>query len=253
MQQLAQDKRSVTRDLYDAVLFDLDGVITDTASVHAACWKRVFDEYLKERAQRQGDTFRPFDLTEDYRRYVDGKPRVDGVRDFLASRDIHLPKGSQNDPPDAETICGIGNRKNALVNAVIEGEGIEAYEGTISFIRQLRERGFKIAVVTSSHNCEAVLESAGLDRFFQVLVDGNVIDDQHLSGKPAPDSFLMAANLLGVPADRAVVVEDAISGVQAGVNGHFGLVVGVARHGNTKELEQNGANLVVQDLDELVN
>ena len=251
--QLAQDKASVTRDRYDAVLLDLDGVITDTASVHAACWKRVFDEYLKKRAQREGGTFRPFDPTEDYRQYVDGKPRFDGVRDFLASRNIHLPDGSRDDPPHAETICGIGNRKNELVNSVIRGEGVKAYEGTIDFIRQLRAQGFKIAVVTSSHNCEAVLKSAGVERFFEALVDGNFIDSQHLVGKPAPDTFLMAANLLGVAPDRAVVVEDAISGVQAGVNGHFGLVVGVARHGNAKELEQNGANLVVQDLDELVD
>jgi beta-phosphoglucomutase family hydrolase len=244
---------AITRDRYDAVLFDLDGVITDTASLHAASWKRMFDEYLQERASLRGEAFRPFDLASDYRLYVDGKPRFDGVRDFLASRGIDLPLGSPDDAPQAETVCGLGNRKNILVNAVIEEKGVEAYTGSVRLIRQLRDQGFKIAVVTSSQNCRAVLKAAKLDRLFDVQVDGNTIHAQHLAGKPAPDTFLMAAQLLGAEPNRTVVIEDAISGVQAGANGNFGLVIGVARKGNAEELRGNGANLVVNDLGELVD
>jgi beta-phosphoglucomutase family hydrolase len=244
---------TITHDRYDAVLFDLDGVITDTASVHATCWKRMFDEYLQERASRSGEAFRPFDLASDYRLYVDGKPRFDGVRDFLASRGIRLPEGSSDDDPQAETVGGLGNRKNDLVNAVIEDRGVDAYEGSVELIRQLRRQGFRIAVVTSSQNCKAVLKAAKLDEAFDVLVDGNTIHAQHLAGKPAPDTFLMAAKLLGTEPNRTVVIEDAISGVQAGSNGSFGLVIGVARKGNVEELRSNGADLVVHDLGELVD
>jgi len=243
---------TISRDRYDAVLLDLDGVITDTASVHAACWKKTFDDYLKARAAKRGEPFRPFDPASDYRLYVDGKPRFDGVRDFLASRGITLPEGSTNDPPSAETIGGVGNRKNELVNKIIEEDGVEPYAGSVRFIHQLTDRGMKVAVVTSSQNCLSVLKAAKLDKLFDVLVDGNVIHERHLSGKPAPDTFLMAANLLGVTPDRAVVVEDAISGVEAGANGHFGLVIGVDRKGNSEELRQHGADLVVRDLAELV-
>ncbi len=248
-----QSKRVITRDRYDAVLLDLDGVITDTANLHAACWKQMFDEYFQKRAAQRGEAFRPFDLAADYRLYVDGKPRFDGVRDFLTSRGIKLPEGSPDDPPELETIGGLGNRKNALVNKVIEDVGVEPYKGTVEFIHQLRQQGFKIAVVTSSQNCTAVLKAAKLDAFFDVRVDGNTIHAQHLAGKPAPDTFLVAAKLLGVEPARAIVIEDAISGVQAGVNGHFGLVIGVARKGNSEELQQYGAHLVVNDLGELVD
>src|SRR5262249_14011345 len=165
----------------------------------------------------------------DYRLYVDGKPRFDGVRDFLTSRDIQLPEGTPDDPPQLETVGGLGNRKNALVNKVIEEIGVEPYEGSVKFIHQLRHHEFKIAVVTSSQNCTAVLEAAKLNAFFDVQVDGNMIDAQQLAGKPAPDTFLIAAKLLGVEPGRAIVIEDAISGVQAGFNGNFGLVIGVAR------------------------
>ena len=249
---LPQSTRAITHDRYDAVLFDLDGVITDTASIHAVCWKRMFDEYLRERASRSGEAFRPFDLASDYRLYVDGKPRFDGVRDFLASRGIRLPEGSPDDAPQAETVGGLGNRKNDLVNAVIEDSGVEAYEGSVELIHQLRSHGFRIAVVTSSQNCRAVLKAAKLDDAFDVLVDGNTIRAQHLAGKPAPDTFLMAAKLLETEPNRTVVIEDAISGVQAGSNGSFGLVIGVARKGNAEELKSNGADLVVSDLGELV-
>ena len=243
----------VNRDQYDAVLLDLDGVITDTASIHAACWKQMFDEYLQKRATERGEAFRPFDIATDYRLYVDGKPRYDGVRDFLTSRGIRLPEGSPGDAPQAETVDGLGDRKNDLVNRIIEDKGVEPYEGSVELIRQLRHRGFKIAVVTSSQNCSAVLKAAKLDHFFDVQVDGNVIHAQHLAGKPAPDTYLMAARLLGVEPARTVVIEDAISGVEAGSNGNFGLVIGVARKGNTEELKRHGAHLVVDDLGELVD
>jgi beta-phosphoglucomutase family hydrolase len=243
----------ITRERYDAVLLDLDGVITDTANLHAACWKQMFDEYLQKRATQRGEAFHPFDIATDYRLYVDGKPRYDGVRDFLTSRGIRLPEGSPDDPPQAETVDGLGNRKNELVNEVIEDIGVEPYEGSVELIRQLRHRGFKIAVVTSSQNCTAVLKAAKLDHFFDVQVDGNVIHAQHLAGKPAPDTYLMAARLLGLEPSRAVVIEDAISGVEAGAAGNFGLVIGVARKGNAEELKHQGAHVVVKDLGELVD
>ena len=244
---------AITRDQYDAVLLDLDGVITDTASIHAACWKQMFDAYLQQRAAERGEPLRPFEIATDYRLYVDGKPRFNGVRDFLTARGIHLPEGSPDDPPQAETVGGLGNRKNDLVNTVIAEVGVEPYAGSVTFIHQLRHQGFKIAVVTSSQNCEAVLKAVKLDAFFEVRVDGNMIRAQHLAGKPAPDTFLTAAQRLGVTPARAVVIEDAISGVQAGRSGNFGLVIGVARKGNAEELRHHGAHLVVHDLGELVD
>jgi beta-phosphoglucomutase family hydrolase len=246
-------ERAITRDRYDAVLFDLDGVITNTANLHAACWKQMFDEYLQRRATQSGEEFRPFDLRMDYGLYVDGKPRFDGVRDFLASRGIQLDEGSPDDPPQADTVGGLGNRKNDLVQEAFDNLDVERYEGSVALIRQLRQRGFKIAVVTSSENCSAVLEAAELEGLFDEQVDGNVIRAGHLAGKPAPDTFLLAATRLGVEPTRAVVVEDAISGVQAGVSGRFGLVIGVARKGNADELRRHGAHLVVNDLGELVD
>jgi len=247
------DGKRVSRDQYDAALFDLDGVVTDTASVHATCWKQMFDEYLRKRASQRGEAFRPFDLAADYRLYVDGKPRFDGVRDFLASRSIQLPEGSPDDPAEIETVCGLGNHKDDLVNNVIADVGVETYEGTVRFIHQLRRNEFRIAVVTSSQNCTAVLRAAKLDDLFDVQVDGNTIHAQRLAGKPAPDTFLLAAKLLGVEPTRAVVIEDAISGVQAGVKGKFGLVIGIARKGNAEELKHHGAHLVVDDLAELLD
>jgi beta-phosphoglucomutase family hydrolase len=248
-----KSRRVITRDQYDAVLLDLDGVITDTANLHAACWKKMFDEYLQKRATQRGEAFRPFDLAADYRLHVDGKPRFDGVRDFLTSRGIQLPEGSPDDPPQVETVGGLGNRKDDLVNQAIKDKGVEPYEGSVKLIHQLHHHGFKMAVVTSSQNCTAVLKAAKLDAFFDVRVDGNTILAQQLAGKPAPDTFLMAAKLLGVEPPRAVVIEDAISGVQAGSNGNFGLVIGVARKGNAEELQHHGAHLVVSDLVELVD
>jgi beta-phosphoglucomutase family hydrolase len=246
------ESKRVNRDQYDAVLFDLDGVITNTATLHATCWKQMFDEYLRERAEQKGEAFRPFDLATDYRLYVDGEPRFDGVRDFLRSRRIQLPEGTPDDPADVETVHGLGNRKNDLVNRAIAELGVEPYAGTVQFIQQVRRDGFKIAVVTASQNCDAVLRAAKLDDLFEVRVDGNLIQAQQLAGKPAPDTFLIAAKQLGVEPIRTVVIEDAISGVEAGSNGKFGLVIGVARKGNAEELKRHGAHLVVDDLGELV-
>ena len=247
-----ETERAIIRERYDAVLLDLDGVITDTASVHAACWKQMCDEYLLKRATLKGEAFRSFEIAADYRLYVDGKPRFDGVRDFLISRGIQLPEGNMDDPPEAETVGGLGNRKNDLVNKIIEEKGVEPYEGSVKLIHQLRRQGFKIAVVTSSQNCTAVLKAAKLEGFFDVQVDGNMIHAQHLAGKPAPDTFLAAAKLLGVEPTRSIVIEDALSGVEAGSAGRFGLVIGVARKGNADELQRHGAHLVVNDLGELV-
>ncbi len=245
-------RQDIRREQFDAVLLDLDGVITDTASVHARCWKQMFDEFLRKRAEERGEAFRPFDLTTDYRLYVDGKPRFDGVRDFLKSRGIQLPEGSLDDPPDAETVAGLGNRKNILFDKIIQEGGVHPYPGSVKLIEELRERRFEIAVVSSSHNCTAVLKAARLDACFDAQVDGNTIDGEHLAGKPAPDTYLMAARLLGVKPSRAIVIEDAIAGVEAGSNGHFGLVIGVARQGDGKELLNNGADLAVNDLGQLL-
>jgi beta-phosphoglucomutase family hydrolase len=248
-----ESKLAITRDRYDAVLLDLDGVITNTASIHAACWKQMFDEYLQMRATQRGEASRPFEIDTDYRLYVDGKPRFDGARDFLTSRGIKLPEGSPHDPPHAETVSGLANRKDGLVNKIIADKGVEVYEGSVKFLRQIRNQGFKIAVVTSSEHCETILRAAKLDAFFDMRVDGNMVLAPHLAGKPAPDTFLMAAKLLGVESARAVVIEDAISGVEAGLAGRFGLMIGVARKGNAEELRRHGAHLVVNDLSELVD
>jgi beta-phosphoglucomutase family hydrolase len=245
--------KCISHEQYDAVLFDLDGVITDTAKLHATCWKQMFDEYLQKRSKQKGEAFRPFDVATDYRLYVDGKPRFDGVRDFLRSRGIDLPEGNREDPAEFETISGLGNRKDRLVNDAIAEFGVEPFSGTVRFIHQLLRDGFKLAVVTSSQNCATVLEAAKLAEFFEVRVDGNTVVAERLRGKPAPDAFLMAARLLEVEPRRTVVLEDAISGVEAGSVGGFGLVIGIARKGNAEELKHHGAHLVVRDLEELVD
>lgn len=246
----SKPEASVAWGNYDAVLFDLDGVLTDTAGLHADCWKRTFDEFLGRRAERSGEPLQPFDIESDYRLYVDGKPRYDGVRSFLHSRDIDLPEGSPEDPPAAETVCGVGNRKNQLVNQALR-EGVVVYPGSVALVRALRDSGVKTAVVSSSANCAAVLRAAGIEDLFEVRVDGKLAAELGLPGKPAPDTFLEAARELGVDARRTVVVEDAISGVQAGRNGDFGLVVGIARHDEPDVLRREGADVVVSDLAEL--
>jgi beta-phosphoglucomutase family hydrolase len=243
---------AITRERFDAVLFDLDGVITATAKVHAACWKEMFDEYLKRRAERNNEPFRPFDIEEDYKLYVDGKPRLDGVRGFLESRGIDLPTGGPESSADSETIMGLGTRKDQMVKDHIATEGVEVYEGSLAFIRTLHDEGFKTAVVSSSKNCLAVLQATGTEELFDVRVDGEVAARLKLPGKPAPDTFLKAAEELGVDPARAVVVEDAIVGVKAGRNGKFGLVIGVAREENGEVLKQSGADIVVSDMAELL-
>jgi beta-phosphoglucomutase family hydrolase len=239
-------------DGIEACLFDLDGVLTRTAKVHAAAWKQMFDEYLQARAERTGEDFVPFDTGPDYNEYVDGKPRYDGVRSFLESRGIDLPDGAPDDPPSAETVDGLGNRKNELVLELIERDGVEAYEGSVRYVRAARDAGLRRAVVSSSANCRDVLEAAEMLDLFEEIVDGNVAHERGLKGKPAPDTFLEGARALGVGADRAAVFEDAVAGVEAGRAGRFGFVVGVDRVGHADALREHGADVVVQDLSELI-
>lgn len=240
----------VDADRFDAVLFDLDGVITDTAKVHSAAWAEMFDAYLRARSDEGGDAFVPFS-TDDYLTYVDGKPRYDGVRDFLTSRGIALPEGTPESPPDEESVCGLGNRKNVLVRQRLATEGVTVFEGSLRWMDQLTAMGMRIAVVSSSRDTTLVLRAAGLADRFEAQVDGLVRAELELAGKPAPDTYLEGARRLGVDASRAVVVEDAISGVQAGRAGKFGLTIGVDRTGIADELRDNGADLVVGDLGEL--
>ncbi len=242
----------ISPDRFDAVLFDLDGVLTATAKVHAACWKKLFDEFLEERAKAAGEPLKPFDIDSDYKLYVDGKLRYEGVRSFLGSRGIDLPEGTPDESPNSETVCGLGNRKDALVHEVLEADGVEAYEGSVRLVEQVRSRGIRTAVVSASKNCKIVMEAARISHLFDQVVDGEVAERLRLPGKPKPDTFLTAAERLGVVPERAVVVDDAISGVQAGRAGGFGLVIGVDRKGDPESLRQSGADIVVKDLSELV-
>jgi beta-phosphoglucomutase family hydrolase len=233
-------------------LFDLDGVLTKTAKVHAAAWKQMFDSYLEERAKRTGESFVPFDAVADYDRYVDGRPRYEGVQTFLSSRGISLPDGSVDDPPGAETIHGLGNRKNEIVLRMIRENGVEAYAGSVKYVEAARDAGMRRAVVSSSTNARDVLHAAGIEDLFEVRIDGHTAEREHLAGKPAPDTFLAGARAFGVPPGRAAVFEDAIAGVEAGHAGHFGFVVGVDRVGQAEELRHHGASAVVDDLSELL-
>jgi alpha,alpha-trehalase len=242
----------LSAERFDAVLFDLDGVITATARVHASAWKELFDEYLQQVAARTGEPFRPFDVEDDYRPYVDGKPRYEGVRSFLESRGIELPYGDPEDPPDRETVCGLGNRKNVVFNEHLKNKGADVFDTSITLIRELKAKGVKVAVVSSSKNTQTVLQVAQIADLFDISFDGNDAAQLKLIGKPTPDTYLAAASRLGVAAERAVVVEDAISGVQAGRNGGFGLVIGVDRTGDAAALKENGADVVVSDLGELL-
>jgi len=240
-------------DQITACLFDLDGVLTQTAKVHAKAWKQTFDEYLERRAKQRGEEFRPFDLKADYDEYVDGLPRYDGVRNFLASRDIELPQGAPSDSPDAETIDGIGNRKNELVLHLIHDQGVDPYEGSVRYVHAALDNELRCAVVSSSTNCRDVLTAAGIIDLFEEIVDGTIIDREGLKGKPAPDTFLAGARALGVEAGQATVFEDALAGVAAGRAGDFGYVVGVDRTGQAAALKDHGADVVVEDLAELLN
>jgi beta-phosphoglucomutase family hydrolase len=235
-----------------ACLFDLDGVLTDTASVHKKAWKTMFDSYLRERADRTGEPFVEFDIDTDYLTYVDGKKREDGVRTFLSSRDITLPEGDPDDDSSAETVQGLGNRKNELFHETIREDGVKVFEGSRRYLEAVADAGLAVAVVSSSANTREVLEVTGLDKFVQQRVDGATMREEHIEGKPAPDSFLRAGELLGVKPAEAAVFEDALAGVEAGKRGNFGCVVGVDRVGQAEALRRNGASVVVTDLAELL-
>ncbi len=236
-------------------LFDLDGVLTDTASVHNAAWKQMFDQYLRERADRAGTDFVPFDSGADYSRYVDGRPRADGVRTFLRSRHIELPEGAADDPPDAETVHGLGNRKNVALQEAIERDGVQVYEGSREYLKEAAAAGLRRVVVSSSANTEQVLRVTGLLELVEGRIDGVAITERGLAGKPAPDTFVEGAHCVGATPDQSAVFEDAIAGVEAGRAGQFGFVVGVNRidgeHG--RNLREHGADVVVADLSDLLD
>lgn len=238
----------ISASRYDAVIFDMDGVVTDTTGAHRSAWKEMFDEFLKKRV---GPEARQFEQA-DYLMYVDGKPRYDGVQAFLESRDIDLPKGRPEDQPGVETVCGLGNLKDQIFRSQISDHGVDAYESTVELISDLQTTGLGTALITSSRNAAIVLGAAGLSETFEVVIDGHAASERGLDGKPAPDVFLAAAVDLKVEPSRTVVVEDAISGVTAGRAGRFGLVVGVARHDNHRELLAAGADITVSDLAEVM-
>lgn len=235
----------------DAVLFDMDGVVTDTVAAHAAAWKLLFDAYLTERARRSGEAARPFDAERDYHEYVDGKPRYDGVASFLAARGITLPHGAATDGPERETVCGLGNRENDYFEAWLQNNRVQAFPGTLAFIRRIKQAGLKTGLFSSSRHAERILGSAGILDLFEARVDGNDLIKYGLPGKPDPAMLLAAARRLGVPPQRVGIVEDAIAGVEAGIRGGFRFVIGVDRGHNAQALRQAGAMLVVRDLDEV--
>ena len=236
-----------------ACLFDMDGVVTQTAVVHAAAWKEMFDDFLRQHAESTGTEFVPFDAHAEYDAYVDGKPRLNGTRSFLASRGIDLPEGTPDDPPGTPTIYGLSNRKNDMVLAKLAAGGVQVYEGSVTYISAVRSAGISTAIVSSSANTVQILDSAGLAGLFDVRVDGVIAKERGLTGKPAPDTFLAAAEALKVPASRAAVFEDALAGVEAGRAGHFAIVVGVDRVGQAEQLRKHGADIVVKDLSELLS
>jgi beta-phosphoglucomutase family hydrolase len=231
----------------------MDGVVTQTALVHAAAWKAMFDTFLRQRSEQTGETFVPFDPVREYDEYVDGKPRLDGTRSFLESRGIKLPEGSPDDPPGTPTIDGLSNQKNALVLEKLQTDGVQVYEGSVRYIRAVRAAGLRTAIVSSSANTTQVLDAARITDLFDARVDGLVAQQRHLAGKPAPDMFLTAAREVGVSPSQAAVFEDALAGVAAGRAGGFALVVGVDRAGQAEELRKHGADIVVKDLAELLD
>ncbi len=235
---------------FDAVIFDLDGVITKTALVHGSAWKKVFDEYLRSREKRFKEPFREFTHNDDYLPFVDGKPRYKGVASFLESRGIDIPFGDPSDVPGKETVCGLGNQKNLMFNEVLDSEGVMVYDSTVNLIHELKKKNIRIGVASSSKNCKEVLQRVELLSLFETRIDGEVSVEMNLQGKPEPDIFTTACDQLGVEYHKAVIVEDAVSGVQAGRNGNFGLVIGLAREDNRKELLVNGADIVLEDMSE---
>ncbi len=246
--QNSTNKKSLS---FEAVIFDLDGVITKTALVHSTAWTRMFNDYLSFREKTYDEKQAAFTHEKDYLPFVDGKPRYKGVADFLSSRNIKLTYGHPSDSSDLETICGLGNRKNSYFNAILENEGVEVYDSTIDLVNELRSHNIKVGVASSSANCRKVLERAGIIQLFQTRVDGEVSAKLGLKGKPEPDIFTVASDNLKVSYKKAIVVEDAVSGVQAGSKGGFGLVLGIAREGNAHDLLNNGAHVVVSDISEL--
>ncbi len=245
---MADAEYTLSRDRLDAVLFDLDGVVTQTARIHAVAWKAIFDHYLSERPLVDGEDATPFDLDRDYRRYVDGRPRQLGVKHFLRARGIELPQGEPDDPPERETVHGLEQRKDRLFRELLQERGVEVYGCTLALIRRLRAAGIKTAVVTASKNCDLILERAGIAGLFDTQVDGNQARDLELAGKPDPDTFLEAARRLGVAPERAAVIEDALAGVTAGQRGRFGLVIGIDRARQREALLEHGADVVFEDL-----
>ena len=249
---MSQSNYSVTADDFDAVLFDLDGVLTATAKVHAVSWKKMFDEFLSRRAKENNESFIPFEIETDYKHYVDGKPRLEGVRSFLKLRGIELPDSSPDTTLEEDTVHGLGKRKDEIFHSILETDGVEVYETSVAWVCYLRSQEIKTAVVSSSRNCEAVLKAAKITDLFDARVDGKVAANLQIAGKPAPDTYLKAAQILGVEPKRCVVIEDAISGVQAGSAGEFGLVIGVNRNDDADALLNNGADIVVTDLGEML-
>jgi beta-phosphoglucomutase family hydrolase len=237
-------------DSIQGLLFDMDGVLTQTAVVHAEAWKQAFDAFLEQRAH--GGDFHPFDKDSDYDTYVDGLPRLDGVRAFLKSRGIELPEGSADDAADAATVHGVGNHKQAILEQLIHRDGVQPYDGSVRYVHAALEQGLRCAVVSSSANTHEVLAAAGLGDLFEKVIDGNTVAEDHLEGKPAPDAYLAGAEAISVEPAHAAVFEDALSGVEAGANGHFGCVVGVDRVGQADALRAHGADIVVGDLAELL-
>ena len=238
-------------DNLDALIFDLDGVITKTAVIHMKAWEQMFESYLKKYQEQTKNDIKPYDKEKDYYKYIDGKPRYDGVQSLLESRGIDIPYGDPDDDSDKETICGLGNSKNRIFLDLLKKDGVHVFEDTIDKIKQWREKELKTAVISSSKNCKAVLETAKIDHLFDTRVDGLVSEKLNIPGKPAPDIFLYAAKQLQADPSRSAIFEDAIAGVQAGSNGNFKFVVGVARHGTGENLQNNGANLVIHNFNEL--
>jgi beta-phosphoglucomutase family hydrolase len=235
-----------------ACLFDMDGVVTKTSVVHDAAWKEMFDGFLREWSAQHGTEYVPFDPVRDYEEYVDGKPRLEGIKSFLASRSISLPEGSESDPPGAPTVYGLGTRKNELFVKVLDRDGVEVYDGSHRYITAVRAAGLRTAIVSSSANTVAVLKAGAITDLFDTRVDAQVAHERGLRGKPAPDTFLEAARMLGVEPSQGAVFEDAQAGVAAGHDGRFGCVVGVDRLGQAEALRRQGADIVVQDLAELL-
>ncbi len=239
-----------SKNVFDTVLFDLDGVITSTEKIHCACWKETFDEFLRDRASNHGGNFIPFSETDDYLKHVDGKPRYEGVRGFLLSRGIELPEGSRHSPPGERSVFGLGRRKNQLFRETLEKEPPGIYETSVALVHRLKQAGFRLGVVSSSRNCRAVMAAAGIEDLFEVTVDGVTAAEKGLRGKPEPDTFIEAASALGSKPEKSIIIEDAAAGVAAGARGGFGFVIGVARKQNEDELLSGGADVVVSDLGE---